>query len=197
MSYSSKIFKSRRTSAESSSNNPIMSQWKLPKTTRQQPVGELKGQLYDCYRTLSVEKEEIIEIRHVKYNSETILVYYPMGILIGNETIYACRAIWRKNGQKIESKKLFIGEIDFELLKKNRHYFTVLMEELLEKSRVERRAKKDDTTYIGRVKRIDANYMKYLDMNVIDECSQSEALEQKSEQLDELIEKYNSQLKTR
>ena len=157
----------------------------------------MKGQLYDCYRTLSVEKEEIIEIRHVKYNSETILVYYPMGILIGNETIYACRAIWRKNGQKIGSKKLFIGEIDFELLKKNRHYFTVLMEELLEKSRVERRAKKDDTTYIGRVKRIDANYMKYLDMNVIDECSQSEALEQKSEQLDELIEKYNSQLKTR
>ncbi len=197
MAYRSKIFKSHRTSSKSSSNNTIMSPWKLPKTTRQQPIGELKGQLYDCYRILSVEKDEIIEIRHVKYNSETILVYYPLGILIGNETIYACRAIWRKNGQKIGSKKLFVGEIEFELLKKNRHYFTVLMAELLEKSRVERRAKKDDTTYIGRVKRIDANYMKYLDMNVIDECSQSEALKQKSMKLDELIEKYNTEIKAR
>ena len=71
------------------------------------------------------------------------------------------------------------------------------MAELLEKSRVERRAKKDDTTYIGRVKRIDANYMKYLDMNVIDECSQSEALKQKSMKLDELIEKYNTEIKAR
>ena len=197
MSYSSKIFKSHRTSAESSSNNPIMSQWKLPKTTRQQPVGELKGQLYDCYRTLSVEKEEIIEIRHVKYNSETILVYYPMGILIGNETIYACRAIWRKNGQNIGSKEVFVGEIDFEMLKKNRFYFAVLMEELLSKPRIERRTKTDETTYVGRVKKINSNYMKYLEMDVVDECSKSKALEKKQEHLDELIEKYNNKLKTR
>ena len=197
MVYRSKIFKSKKNSAESSLNNPLIPQWKLPKTTRQRPIGELKGQLYDCYRILSVDNEEIIEIRHVKYNSETILVYHPLGILIGNEKIYACKVIWKKNGQNIGSKAIFVGEIDFELLKKNRHYFTVLMEELLGKSRIERRTKKDETTYIGRVKKINSNYMKYLDMSVIDKCLQSKALEQKQEYLDEMIEKYNTEIKTR
>lgn len=196
MSYHSKIFKSHKKNIESSSDL-VMSQWKLPKTAQKRPIGELRGQLYDCYRILSVDNEEIIEVRHVKYNSETILVYHPIGVLIGDETIYACKVIWKKNGQNIGSKEIFVGEVDFEMLKKNRYYFAVLMEELLSKPRIERRTKNDETTYVGRVKKINSNYMKYLEMDVVDECSKSKALEKKQEHLDELIEKYNTELKTR
>lgn len=196
MSYSSKIFKSHKRKRESSSDS-LISQWKLPKTAQKRPIGELKGQLYDCYRILQVDNEEIIEVRHVKYNGETILVYHPTGVLIGDETIYTCKVIWKKNGQKIGSKEIFVGEIDFEMIKKNRFYFTVLMGELLSKPRIERRSKNEEATYVGRVKKINDNYMKYLEMDVIDGCSKSKTLGKKQEQLDKLIEIYNTEIKTR
>lgn len=196
MSYRSKIFKSHKRKRESSSDS-LISQWKLPKTAQKRPIGELKGQLYDCYRILQVDNEEIIEVRHVKYNGETILVYHPTGVLIGDETIYTCKVIWKKNGQKIGSKEIFVGEIDFEMIKKNRFYFTVLMGELLSKPRIERRSKNEEATYVGRVKKINDNYMKYLEMDVIDGCSKSKTLGKKQEQLDKLIEIYNTEIKTR
>ena len=173
--------------------------WSLSKSTQTSPIGEFKGKYEDCYRILRTENEEINEIRYVHYNSETVLVYYPISVVVQNQLVYACEIMWKANGKIIDSKKILVGDINDILLRTDRKYFICLMKELLEFKRIHNyinNSKSDGkkAPYIGSIKKITGIYRKYMDENVMYECNQSNGLLEKQEILNNAIEEYNNQI---
>lgn len=176
----------------------MSTQWSLPKSTQPSPIGEFKGKYEDCYRSLRTTKEEINEVRFVHYNSETILVYYPVAVSVHNQFVYACEIMWKDNKGLIDSKKILVGDINEDLLRTDRNYFNCL-KELLEISRIHKyieayKANGKRAIYVGSIKKIEGMYRKYMDENVMYECNQSNGLLEKQEKLNNAIEEYNNQI---
>lgn len=176
-------------------------QWNLGISRQNSPIGQFKGVSKNCYRIIKTEDEEINEIRCVHYNSETILVYYPIAVVIQDQLIYACEVIWKISGQTefIDSKKVLIGDIDAKLLKTDINYFNCLMKELLEQKRInryEKNSKEENNSklYIGSIRKINEIYRKYMNKTVKEECQKSKSLKQKQEILEKIIKEYNSKI---
>ena len=173
--------------------------WNLGISRQSSKIGEFKGQSKDCYRILKTKEEEIKEIRCTYYNSETILVYYPIAVVVQNQSVYACEVIWKESGKTefTDSKEILIGDIDETLLKTDRNYFNCLMRELLELKRVYKYIKtsKEDNNkllYIGCIKKIGGIYRRYMNKNMMDECEKSKGIKSKKEILEKTIKEYNS-----
>ena len=174
--------------------------WILRISRQSSKIGDFRGPSKDCYRILKAENEEINEIRCVHYNSETILVYYPIAVVVNNQSVYACEVIWKVTGKTevIDSKKVLIGDIDETLLKTDRNYFNCLMRDLLELKRIYKydKKKKEDNNnllYIGSIKKINNVYRRYMNKNMMDECTKSKGLKNKQAILEKKIKEYNSE----
>ena len=175
--------------------------WNLRISRQSSKIGDFRGPSKDCYRILKAENEEINEIRCVHYNSETILVYYPIAVVVNNQSVYACEVIWKVTGKTevIDSKKVLIGDIDETLLKTDRNYFNCLMRDLLELKRIYKydKTKKEDNNnllYIGSIKKINNVYRRYMNKNMMDECTKTKGIKNKQEILEKTIKEYNSEI---
>jgi hypothetical protein len=175
--------------------------WNLAISRQSCKIGEFKGQSKDCYRILKTKEEEIKEIRCTYYNSETILVYYPIAVVVQNQSVYACEVIWKESGKTefTDSKEILIGDIDETLLKTDRNYFNCLMRELLELKRIYKYIKtsKEDNNkllYIGCIKKIGGIYRRYMNKNMMDECEKSKGIKSKREILEKTIKEYNNEI---
>ena len=175
--------------------------WNLKISRQSSQIGKFKGEAKDCYRILKTENEEINEVRCIHYNSETVLVYYPISVVVQNQLIYACEVIWKISGKTevIDSKKVLIGDIDETLLKTDRNYFNCLMRELLELKRIYKyeKTKQEDNNnllYIGSIKKINNVYRRYMNKNMMDECTKTKGIKNKQEILEKTIKEYNSEI---
>lgn len=173
--------------------------WNLRISRQSSKIGIFKGDFKDCYRILKTENEEISEVRCIHYNSETILVYYPIAVVVLDQLVYACEVIWKISGKNeyIDSKKILIGDIDETLLKTDRNYFNCLMRDLLEMKRIYKydKTRKEDNNnslYIGSVKKIKGVYRRYMDKNIMDQCEKTKGIKLKKEILENTIKEYNS-----
>lgn len=173
--------------------------WNLRLSKQSSKIGEYKGKSKDCYRILKTENEEINEIRCTHYNSETILIYYPIAVVL-DQLVYACEVIWKISGKNefIDSKKVLIGDIDETLLKTDRNYFNCLMRDLLEMKRVYKyiktiEADNNKELYIGSIKKINGIYRRYMNKNIMDQCEKSKGIKLKREILENTIKEYNSE----